>query len=83
VNIGVSSQVINDLRLFAVRAFTSCNSEAIRVGGTCTGEHGVGSGKIKFLEQEYGANGVATMRAIKAALDPHNIMNPMKKLPFS
>ena len=52
---------------------------AIAMDGTCTGEHGVGSGKIKFLEAEHG-NGVAVMRQIKMALDPLNIMNPGKIL---
>jgi len=53
---------------------------AIAMDGTCTGEHGVGSGKRKFLEAEHGS-GVAVMRSIKQALDPKNIMNPGKILP--
>jgi D-lactate dehydrogenase (cytochrome) len=53
---------------------------AIRMEGTCTGEHGIGQGKAKYLQAEIG-EGVAVMRAIKAALDPHGIFNPGKILP--
>jgi D-lactate dehydrogenase (cytochrome) len=51
---------------------------ALRMEGTCTGEHGVGQGKMKYLEAEHGAPALAAMRAIKQALDPHNLMNPGK-----
>jgi D-lactate dehydrogenase (cytochrome) len=51
---------------------------ALRLGGTCTGEHGVGHGKIGYLEAEHGAGAVGVMRRIKQALDPANIMNPGK-----
>jgi D-lactate dehydrogenase (cytochrome) len=51
---------------------------ALRLGGTCTGEHGVGQGKIGYLEAEHGAGAGAVMRKLKQALDPDNIMNPGK-----
>ncbi len=51
---------------------------ALALEGTCSGEHGVGLHKQGFLLQEAGAPAVAAMRAIKAALDPHGVMNPGK-----
>jgi D-lactate dehydrogenase (cytochrome) len=50
---------------------------ALAMDGTCTGEHGVGSGKMKYMQAEHGS-GVEVMRAIKKTLDPHNIFNPGK-----
>ena len=53
---------------------------ALRLGGTCSGEHGVGLGKMKYLKAEHG-EALNVMRAIKQTLDPHELMNPGKMLP--
>lgn len=53
---------------------------AIAMDGTCTGEHGIGRGKIRYMQAEHG-EAVALMRSIKRALDPAGLMNPGKILP--
>ena len=55
-------------------------NRALAMDGTCTGEHGVGLGKQKYMRAEHG-DALNVMRAVKAAIDPTNIMNPGKMLP--
>ena len=55
---------------------------ALRLDGTCTGEHGIGLHKMGYLVDEAGAGAVAMMRSVKHALDPKNIMNPGKVFTF-
>jgi D-lactate dehydrogenase (cytochrome) len=54
---------------------------AIRMDGTCTGEHGIGMGKQAYMPLEHGASAIDLMRTIKQAIDPLNLMNPGKILP--
>ena len=68
----------DDAQAQAIHAFSKRLSlRAIEMGGTCTGEHGVGQGKQDYLRIE-ADTAVATMQMIKRALDPHNILNPGK-----
>lgn len=60
------------------RALDEIFEAAIRLGGTITGEHGVGEMKAPYLEWKLGSSGIQLMRSIKDAVDPQNIMNPNK-----
>jgi D-lactate dehydrogenase (cytochrome) len=68
----------NETELQNAKAFAERLSQrAISMGGTCTGEHGVGQGKKAYVRAELG-DAVDFMQSIKSALDPNNIMNPGK-----
>ncbi|HCA78117.1 MAG TPA: glycolate oxidase subunit GlcD [Bacteroidetes bacterium] len=62
----------------AERAFDEIFSEAVRFGGTITGEHGVGLAKLRFLEKAVGEPAIEMMRRIKASIDPNAVLNPGK-----
>jgi D-lactate dehydrogenase (cytochrome) len=68
----------NPAEVAAAKAFNGRLVErALAMEGTCTGEHGVGQGKMKYLSAEHG-EALAVMRSIKQALDPQDLMNPGK-----
>jgi glycolate oxidase len=60
------------------QAFEEIFDAAIRLGGTITGEHGVGAVKAPYLEWKVGPAGIDLMKRIKQAFDPNHIMNPGK-----
>lgn len=73
----------NEPQLEEAHAFADRSvRRALSMGGTCTGEHGIGFGKLKYLRQEHG-EALDVMRAIKATLDPENRMNPGKVIDVS
>ncbi len=59
-------------------AFADIFERAIQLGGTITGEHGVGMVKAPYLQWKVGATGIAVMKGIKQSLDPQHILNPGK-----
>ncbi len=67
-----------ETRLLANQANDTIVLRAIGLGGTSTGEHGVGIGKAKFMVREHGETAVSVMRQLKQTLDPHGILNPGK-----
>lgn len=76
---GVLVMMDNPEEVARARDFSERLAErALAMEGTCTGEHGIGQGKKRFLEPEHGHFAVAAMRAIKRAIDPECIMNPGK-----
>ena len=64
----------------ARRAAKQLTAEVLALGGTCTGEHGIGLGKRESLVDQVGAETIDVMRAVKEALDPRGILNPGKVL---
>ena len=81
-HVGVLVAMDNPAEVQKVEAFVArLVQRALDMDGTCTGEHGVGQGKIKYLLQEHGTGALNVMRRIKQSLDPNNIMNPAKMLP--
>jgi D-lactate dehydrogenase (cytochrome) len=69
----------NKSEIEAADAFASrLAHRAIAMGGTCTGEHGVGQKKREYMEEEHGPIAIALMRRVKASFDPQNLFNPGK-----
>ena len=71
-----NSDHLKEAQILSSRMIT----RAISLGGTCTGEHGVGVGKRAYLVDELGAPAIAMMSSLKKTLDPRGIMNPGKIL---
>jgi D-lactate dehydrogenase (cytochrome) len=65
----------------AAEVYEATIGKAIELGGTATGEHGIGLGKREFLDAEHGPEAVEAMRAVKRALDPRDTLNPGKIFP--
>ena len=79
-NLHIAAQVDSDEIGLSEELVHNVVDDALARGGTCTGEHGIGLGKIGALEQEHG-DLIPLMLAIKTSFDPHGILNPGKVLP--
>ena len=78
---GVSVDPNNSDEMERCEQFITALAEtALRLGGTVSGEHGIGLGKLKFMDAEHGAS-LHYMRMIKKSFDPNNILNPGKMIP--
>jgi D-lactate dehydrogenase (cytochrome) len=78
-HVGVMLDLDDHDEVARVKAFLDRLAErALAMDGTCTGEHGIGQGKMKYLSAEHGEPALDAMRAVKRALDPLDIMNPGK-----
>jgi len=78
-HVGLMVDMGDEEEVTRVRGFLERLTErALAMDGTCTGEHGVGQGKMRYLLVEHGQPALDAMRAIKRALDPLDIMNPGK-----
>jgi D-lactate dehydrogenase (cytochrome) len=78
-HVGLMVDMGDEEEVTRVRGFLERLTErALAMDGTCTGEHGVGQGKMRYLLAEHGQPALDAMRAIKRALDPLDIMNPGK-----
>jgi len=75
--------IVTDLRIpeemeRVYKAMDEIFLTALELGGTLSGEHGIGLGKLKYMPNQFGEVGMDVMRNLKKSLDPNNILNPGK-----